>query len=165
MSEEAKIYREVETILSLLRDAHQTLATAESLTGGLLSGALTAVPGASEFFIGGVIAYDPGIKSSQLGVDPELIKRAGVVSREVAIEMAAGAMHTFKSTWAIATTGVAGPGASAGVPAGKVWIAIAGPTRDSQPFAEELTLTGDRQSIRATTIARALAAFTRILRG
>jgi nicotinamide-nucleotide amidase len=150
-------------ILANLRSAHQTLATAESLTGGLLSGALTDVPGSSDVFLGGIIAYSPAMKSALLHVDPNLIDAHGVVSAEVAIAMASGAIGVLGSDWAISTTGVAGPGPSDGVAAGTVWIAIAGP--GMAPQAEAFHLEGNRQEVRVRTIARAFDSFTRILRG
>jgi PncC family amidohydrolase len=90
-------------ILTTLRSANQTLATAESITGGLLSGALTDVPGSSDVFLGGVIAYSPAIKSTLLGVDGALIRAHGVVSKEVSLAMAVGACSRLGSDWAIAT--------------------------------------------------------------
>jgi PncC family amidohydrolase len=152
-----------EEILELLRSSQSTLATAESITGGLISGALTDIPGSSDVFLGGVVAYSAAAKCSLLGVDPELIKENGVVSAQVASAMAQGALQTFGSSWAIATTGVAGPGASEGNPPGTVWIAICrkGGTPESHLFALE----GDRQEVRDQTIARAFTLFTRILRG
>ena len=153
-------------ILTTLRSANQTLATAESITGGLLSGALTDVPGSSDVFLGGVIAYSPVIKSKLLGVDSALIRAHGVVSKEVSLAMAAGACSRLGSDWAIATTGVAGPGESDGVAAGTVWIAIVGQSGGRiTEFTERLSLAGNRQEVRVSTIARAFDAFTRILRG
>ena len=151
--------------LEILRERKQTLATAESITGGLLGGAITEIPGSSDVFIGGVVAYNEQTKSQLLGVDATLFAAHGVVSREVALAMAKGARERLGSTWALSTTGVAGPGPSNGVPPGLVWIAIAGPYAESAIFAEELHLVGDRQEVRAATIARAFDAFTRILRG
>lgn len=150
-------------ILANLRSAHQTLATAESLTGGLLSGALTDIPGSSDVFLGGIIAYSPAMKSALLHVDPNLIDAHGVVSAEVAIAMASGAIGVLGSDWAISTTGVAGPGPSDGVAAGTVWIALVGP--GVAPKAETFHLEGNRQEVRVRTIARAFDSFTRILRG
>lgn len=152
-------------VVQLLRERNESVATAESLTGGLLSGAITDVAGASDIFVGGVVAYQERAKSQLLAVDPALIARYGVVSNEVAKAMAAGARERFASTWALSTTGVAGPGPSGGVAAGTVWIAIAGPHSHLAIYSEELALTGDRQAVRVATIARAFEAFTRILRG
>lgn len=155
---------EVAEILALLRARGESLSVAESLTGGLLGGALTQVAGSSDVFLGGVVAYNARIKSELLDIPAELIADCGVVSGEVAVAMASAVARRMGSDWAIATTGVAGPGASEGVAAGTVWIAIAGPT-PGLPLCQLLTLHGGRQEIRIATIARALEAFTRILRG
>ena len=155
---------EVTEILALLRARGESLSVAESLTGGLLGGALTQVAGSSDVFLGGVVAYNARIKSELLDIPAELIADCGVVSGEVAVAMASAVARMMGSDWAIATTGVAGPGASEGVPAGTVWIAIAGPA-PGLPLSQLLTLHGGRQEIRIATIARALEAFTRILRG
>ena len=156
---------EVTEILALLRARRESLSVAESLTGGLLGGALTQVAGSSDVFLGGVVAYNARIKSELLDIPAELIADCGVVSGEVAVAMASAVARMMGSDWAIATTGVAGPGASEGVAAGTVWIAIAGPEAPALPLSQLLTLHGGRQEIRIATIARALEAFTRILRG
>ncbi len=156
---------EVTEILALLRARGESLSIAESLTGGLLGGVITAVAGSSDVFLGGVVAYNARIKSELLDIPAQLIADHGVVSREVAVAMASAVARLLGSDWAIATTGVAGPGASAGVPAGTVWIAIAGPDSAIPPDGQLLTLAGGRQEVRMATIARALEAFTRILRG
>ena len=160
MSEVEEITAE---ILTKLRLRHQTLSVAESLTGGLLGGAITSIPGASDVFLGGVVAYTAQMKSELLGINLETIAQHGVVSREVAMEMAVGVGHLFRSDWSISTTGVAGPGPSAGIAAGTVWIAIAAPAKADSPYVESLSLVGSRQEVRLATIARALEAFTRIL--
>ena len=154
------IVREVEEIISLLESHGQTLSTAESITGGGLGAVITSIAGASKIYRGGVIAYSNGAKEDILGVAPSLIDTHGVVSEEVAIAMAQGAAQKFSSTWAIATTGVAGPGPSEGVAQGSVWVAISGPIVQST-FLE---LDGDRQSVQNATIASAISAFARILR-
>jgi nicotinamide-nucleotide amidase len=118
------------------------------------------VPGSSDVYVGGSIAYHSEIKQSHLGVSAELIKSKSVYSEEVAFEMAHGALKTFKTTWAIATTGVAGPDASDGVAAGTVWVAIAGPITQSI----QLALDGERENIRSGTVASAIGTFARILR-
>ena len=105
-----------------------TLAVAESCTGGTLARMLTSVPGASDYLIGGVIAYNQGVKTDLLSVDNELIKQHNVVSSQVAEAMAMGARRRFKSDWAIATTGVAGPGGGTEThPVGLIYVAVAGP--------------------------------------
>mgnify|MGYP000997096060 CR=1 FL=1 len=154
-------------ILGLVSDIHdslrargETLSTAESLTAGGLSNALTIVPGASDVFLGSITAYRPDRKTSHLGVAADTISEHTVVSEQVAIEMGIGANKSFGSTWAIATTGVAGPGPVDGVPAGTVWVAIDGPI--SQTL--QLELSGTREIVRNATIAGAIAAFARILK-
>ncbi len=154
------IGREVEEIISLLASGGQSLSTAESLTGGGLGAMITSVPGASKIYLGGVIAYNANVKENLLGVRRSDIEEFGVVSQEVAMAMAQGARKKFSSTWAIATTGVAGPGASAGIAPGTVWIAMCGPVVSST-FLE---LDGERQSLQNATIASAISAFARILR-
>ena len=115
-------------VLALLRQRGQTLAVAESCTGGGIGAALAAVPGASDGFLGGVIAYANAVKQTVLGVPAELLERHGAVSDAVALAMAQGARQLTGATWAIAVTGVAGPGGgTAEKPVGLVHIAIAGP--------------------------------------
>lgn len=132
-----------------------TVAVAESLTGGLLAAAITSVPGASAVFRGSVTAYATEIKASVLGVDADLLARAGAVDAEVARQMAEGVRRLLGATVGLATTGVAGPTEQDGKPVGLVYIGYAGP--DSEPIAEELRLTGDREDIRAQAVRQALA--------
>lgn len=154
-------------ILGLVSDIHdslrargETLSTAESLTAGGLSNALTIVPGASDVFLGSITAYRPDIKVSHLGVSSETISEHTVVSEQVAIEMGMGANRSFGSTWSIATTGVAGPGPADGSDAGRVYVAFVGPVVQ----VIELSLSGDREVVRNATTASAIASFARILR-
>jgi nicotinamide-nucleotide amidase len=115
-------------VLQRLRDRGETLAVAESCTGGGIGAALAAVPGASDGFLGGVIAYANALKQGLLGVPLELLDRHGAVSDPVAQAMAQGARRATGADWAIAVTGIAGPGGgSAEKPVGLVHIAIAGP--------------------------------------
>ena len=146
-------------VIDLLRANKQTLAIAESLTGGGLGAAITSVPGASDVFLGGVIAYSAQAKESILKVEREKIEKYGVVSEEVAIAMAVGARHLFGSTWGISTTGVAGPGDAGGVRAGTVWIAISGPVNQST----QLEVDGEREVVRTASLSSAISAFARIL--
>jgi nicotinamide-nucleotide amidase len=159
MAPSPQVMVQIAEIHSALLQSGQTISTAESLTGGGLSSALTHHPGASHTFVGGITAYRSEIKIDQLGVNKDLIEKYGVVSREVAEAMAQGALTMFGSTWAISTTGVAGPGPSGGVAAGTVWVAIAGPS--THRF--ELALDGEREVVRNATIASAIGAFARIL--
>jgi nicotinamide-nucleotide amidase len=115
-------------VLELLRERGQTLAVAESCTGGGIGAALAAVPGASDVFLGGVIAYANAVKQELLGVPAEALAAHGAVSDPVAIAMAEGACRTTRADWAIAVTGIAGPGGgSTEKPVGLVHIAVAGP--------------------------------------
>jgi len=140
-----------------------TVAVAESLTGGLLAAAITSVPGASQVFRGSVTAYATEIKASVLGVDADLLAREGAVDAEVARQMAAGVRSLLGATVGLATTGVAGPTGQDGKPVGLVYVGYAGP--DSDPIAEELRLSGDREAIRALTVLRALALAAKRVRG
>ncbi|MFQ6539676.1 MULTISPECIES: competence/damage-inducible protein A [Aphanothece] len=114
-------------VLEQLRRRGETVAVAESCTGGGLGAALAAVPGASDVFLGGVIAYANAVKQQLLGVSAEDLERHGAVSDPVALAMAAGARRLTGATWAIAVTGIAGPGGgSEQKPVGLVHIAVAG---------------------------------------
>jgi nicotinamide-nucleotide amidase len=148
-----------QSIIETLISRGQTLAVAESLTGGGLGFALTQVPGASAVFLGGIISYTTEVKVRELGVGLSAIDKYKVVSEEVAIEMAEGAKTKFATTWAISTTGVAGPGDYQGVREGTVWIAIRGPINQSLT----LTLDGGRDGVRQGAISSAIGTFARIL--
>ena len=112
----------------LLTGRNETLATAESCTGGLLSSRITDVPGSSAYFLGGVVCYTAQAKMFLVGVDPQLIQDDGEVSESVAIELAKGARRRFGTTWGVGVTGIAGPGGgSEAKPVGTVHIAVAGP--------------------------------------
>ena len=150
----------VTDILERLRERNETLSTAESLTAGTVSSAIVTIAGASDVFVGGITAYRDEIKISHLGVDPALINEHTSMSEAVCVAMAQGAMNSFGTTWAIATTGVAGPNPVKGIPVGTVWVAIEGPL--SQRI--ELSLPGERNSVRNAATASAIATFARILR-
>ena len=135
-------------VLETLAGRGETLATAESLTGGLLCSRLTDVPGASRSFVGGVVSYATRVKVSLLGVPPEVVQEHGVVSEECALAMAHGVRGRLDATWGLATTGVAGPDQQEGRAVGTVWVAIAGPAGAT---ARLLALGGDRAAIRQTS--------------
>ena len=147
------------TIIDELRRRGESLAVAESLTGGGLGAEITSVPGSSDVFLGGVIAYQNSIKSELLRVSESLIEEFGVVSEEVAVAMADGILGLLGTTWAIAITGVAGPGPSDGVAEGTVWIAIRGPINQST----ELAIQGEREVVRNASVSSAITTFARIL--
>lgn len=152
-------YQNASEVIEILRAKNHTVAVAESLTGGGVGAALTAVAGASDVFLGGVIAYTPSTKESLLKVKKTTIAQFGVVSEEVAVAMADGIRELMGSTWGISTTGVAGPGDSDGVSAGTVWIAISGPVNQST----QLNVEGEREVVRNATVSSAIVAFERIL--
>jgi nicotinamide-nucleotide amidase len=132
-----------------LREAGASVATAESLTGGLVCATLVSVAGASDVVLGGIVAYSPQAKIDLLGVDSALIAEHGTVDAEVAVQLAMGARRRFDATYALSTTGVAGPDASEGKAVGTVHVAIAGPSGVS---TTELHLEGDRDMIRTGTV-------------
>lgn len=140
--------------VSALRAAEATVATAESLTGGLVCATLVSVPGASDVVRGGVVAYAPALKIELLGVDAQLIATHGTVDAQVAAQMALGVRSRLGSTYGVATTGIAGPGPDEGKPAGTVHIAVAGP---DGPVTRLLKLAGDRESVRTQTVAALLS--------
>ena len=150
-----------QSVVKKLTKKKATLSVAESITGGGLASAITEVSGSSKVFVGGVIAYEDSVKISELKVDAKSLKKFTAVSEEVAKEMAAGALKKFKTDYAIATTGVAGPGKAYGQKAGTVWVAIAS---KKEVFAIALSLSGSRDLIRHATIESALASFERILK-
>ncbi len=147
--------------ITTLREAGATVATAESVTGGLVAAALTSVPGASWVVLGGVVAYARVIKTAVLHVDTCLLERGGAVQAEVARQMAAGVRHECGAEWGVSTTGVAGPEPSDGKSVGTVYVGISGPDGDQ---VSELTLRGDRDSIRAQTVAVCLDRLTERVR-
>jgi nicotinamide-nucleotide amidase len=113
---------------ALLVERGHTMSTAESCTGGTIAQLITAIPGSSRYFMGSVVAYSNASKTELIGVDPRIIAEHGAVSKEVVVQMAEGVRRSFGTTWAIATSGVAGPdGGTPEKPVGTVWIAVAGP--------------------------------------
>jgi nicotinamide-nucleotide amidase len=149
-----------EDVVKRLKRKKMTLVTAESITGGGLGAAITSVPGSSLVFLGGLITYSDQSKTKFLDIAKRILTKHTAVSEEVAIAMAQSVRKQFGSDYAIATTGVAGPGMAYGQKAGTVWVAI-----DSKKGAVTLSLalSGTREDIRHATIQSALAAFARIL--
>jgi nicotinamide-nucleotide amidase len=148
-------------VIDLLRERRQTISCAESITGGALTAALVSVSGASDVLLGSIVAYSKEIKISQLGLSAELIDDKGLVSKEVAIAMAKGARQRFGSSWAISSTGSAGPTALDGSSPGEIWIAILGPDRQE---SVKFSINGARQEVISGAVESALTLLERILR-
>jgi nicotinamide-nucleotide amidase len=140
-------------VLSLLHAANWTVATAESLTGGLVAATLTDIPGASRSFRGGVVSYATDLKASLLGVDSAMLAAHGAVYAPVAAAMAAGVRDRLGATVGIATTGVAGPDPQDGVAPGTVHIAV---SLDDDTIVRTIALAGDRDEVRTLTVERVL---------
>jgi len=148
-------------VLERARAARLRLGTAESCTGGLVGGRLTAIPGSSDVFMGGVICYSNELKTSLLGVDPELIAADGAVSESVARAMAVGAVRRLGVDLAVSVTGIAGPGGgSEAKPVGTVWLAIAD---GAAVEARRIQIPGDRHNVRVRAAQGALALLDRRL--
>ena len=140
--------------MARLTAARQTVAVAESLTGGLVAAALTEIPGASVVVRGGVVAYATELKARVLGVDAVLLAQRGAVDADVAGQMASGVRSLMGATYGLATTGVAGPDEADGKSVGTVYVAVAGP---DSARVKVLNLSGDRGQVRALSVLAALA--------
>jgi nicotinamide-nucleotide amidase len=139
-------------IVSALEERGQTLATAESLTGGMLGAAITAIPGASAVYRGGIVAYATELKTVLLGVPADLLAQHGPIHPDVAAAMATGARDRLGATWGLATTGVAGPDPVDGLRPGTVHIGASA----GAPATRALALAGGRNDIRRGTVGEAL---------
>ena len=148
------------SLQQLLRERRLTITAAESCTGGLVCAALTALPGSSDYFLGGLVTYANRAKVSQLGVDEATLVRVGAVSQEVAEQMARGVMALFGADVALSVTGIAGPGAEGPKPAGLTYIGIA---FEDRVKVQEFHWTGDRSSNRAASVAAAIQMAVEIL--
>ena len=138
------------------------VATAESLTGGALGDLLSAAPGASDTYLGGVVSYATAVKVSVLGVSQETVDEHGVVSAECAARMAAGVRSLLGADYAVSTTGVAGPTEQEGKPVGLVYVGVAGPDGVT---TKELHLDGDRQQVRERACLEAISAVLSVVVG
>lgn len=128
-----------------------TVAVAESLTGGLVSAALSATPGSSSTFRGGLVVYATDLKATLAGVSPDLLRERGAVDPDVAVGLARGVRRRLDATYGVGVTGVAGPDPQDGKPVGLVYAALAGP-EDSDVDVRELNAGGDRAAIRAAAV-------------
>ncbi|HIK44099.1 MAG TPA: competence/damage-inducible protein A [Leptolyngbyaceae cyanobacterium M65_K2018_010] len=149
---------------ALLLQSQQTLAVAESCTGGGLGQMITAVAGSSAYFLGGIIAYDNAVKVNLLHVDPAVLEREGAVSSEVAVQMALGVQAALKTDWALSITGIAGPaGGSDTKPVGLVYIGLATPTGQTLSFKHEFAGFRGRDWVRHLSCCSALDGLRRQL--
>ncbi len=148
------IRERAEQVLSTCRDVRVMLVTAESCTGGLISAALTAIPGSSDVLERAFVTYTNIAKHEMLGVPMRLFESVGAVSHEVAAAMAEGACRHSRADLAVSVTGVAGPGASERKPAGLVYIGVA--SRNGEAVVEECRFDGDRDAVRHAAVLKAL---------
>lgn len=151
---------DVASVLARMAQTGNTIALAESVTGGLISAALTSVPGSSAVVRGAVVAYAAEVKVRVLRVDAELIAREGVVHPEVAVEMARGARMLLGATHGLATTGEAGPDSASGQPVGTVHVAAVGPMG---ALVATLAASGTRDQIRSAAAGAALEVLWQLL--
>lgn len=140
-------------LVARLRRLGQTVATAESLTAGMVAAEVASVPGASAVLRGGFIVYATELKTRLAGVDPGLLAEHGAVHPDVAVQLARGARDRCEATWGLGLTGVAGPDPQDGVAPGTVYVAVAGP---SGAEVRRLSLAGDRNHIRTGSVAAVL---------
>jgi nicotinamide-nucleotide amidase len=146
---------EVSALLQRYRALGWKIATAESCTGGLIAGTLTAIAGSSDVYDRGWVTYSNEAKREQLGVPSMVLEARGAVSSEAAEAMAKGALHRSQAHVAVSVTGIAGPGGgSPEKPVGLVYIGLA--RKDGWSQVERCLFDGDRDSVRAQTVARAL---------
>ncbi len=158
---EQEIHEAAEHVIAHAVETGCTICTAESLTGGMISTALTSVPGSSQAFAGGAVSYAASVKESVLGVDSALLESEGAVDGRVAMQMAEGAARLTGADAAVSVTGIAGPGgAEDGKPVGTVFI---GTHRDGRASAIRWQFSGNREEIREQTALRALQALDGIL--
>ncbi|MFA5801443.1 MAG: nicotinamide-nucleotide amidohydrolase family protein [Thermoleophilia bacterium] len=153
----------VEVVAGRLSHRGETLAVAESCTGGMLSETITGVSGASRFFLGGVVAYDNSVKTALLGVKQDTLDEEGAVSESVARQMAKGAREALGAGYGIGITGIAGPdGGTAEKPVGLVYIGVSSETADE---VMAFNFQGARDEVRRASVTAALQMLARIIPG
>ena len=151
---QATVHERARQVIADATQKSLTIGTAESLTGGLISSALTEIPGSSAVVRGGVVSYAIGVKHDVLGVNQSILDTEGAVCEDTAVQMAEGARQRLSSSMAVAVTGIAGPtGAEPGKPVGTVWIGLA---TASSVQAHVHCFPGDRDQVRLQTVAAAL---------
>lgn len=150
----------LERLHRALAEQEQTVAVAESVTGGLLAAALTSTAGASATFRGGLVVYATDLKARLAGVSESVLAEHGAVAAQVALELARGARERLSASWGVGVTGVAGPQPQEGKAVGTVFVSVVGPGTgpgDGIESVSELNLSGDRNMIRVQIVAHAVA--------
>jgi nicotinamide-nucleotide amidase len=154
----AELAQQLEQLHRALAEQEQTVAVAESMTGGLLAAALTSTAGASATFRGGVVVYATDLKARLVGVAEGLLAEQGAVAAQVALELARGVRSRLSASWGVGVTGVAGPLPQDGKAVGTVFLSVVGPGPDGGiESVSELNLSGDRNTIRVQTVEQAVA--------
>jgi nicotinamide-nucleotide amidase len=149
-------------VLELLAAREETLATAESLTGGMIGQIMTGVPGASAVYVGGVISYATRLKATLAGVPQATLDELGPVAARTAEQMALGVAATCAADWGLAATGVAGPEEQDGHPVGQVFVAVGRPS-GGYSQVQELHLAGPREEVRQQAADQALQLLVKVL--
>lgn len=145
-----------QAVVDKLSELSQTLAVAESCTGGQLSAAITAIPGSSKVFLGGIVSYSNDVKEALLDVSEETLRLHGAVSPETAREMALGVRNRIGADYGIGITGIAGPGGGGpDKPVGLVYVAWAGPEEFIN--VARMRFPGDREQVQLQSVELALA--------
>jgi nicotinamide-nucleotide amidase len=153
-------------LIALLRERGQTVATAESLTAGLVTAVLTTVPGASAVVRGGLVVYATELKTRLAGVDPDLLAEHGAVHPEVARQLAEGARERCGADWGIGLTGVAGPDPQDGVAPGTVHMAVTGPgPHGNSTIGRTLHVPGGREAVRQASVHAAIMLLSSVIIG
>jgi nicotinamide-nucleotide amidase len=156
---------EARGLVADLTARRQTVATAESLTAGLLTATLAGVPGASAVLLGGLVTYTEATKIALAGVAPELLADVGPVAAPTARALAAGARQRCAATWGIGLTGAAGPEPHGGHPVGTVFLGVVGPPASGLSEVFELHLEGSRWDIRRSAVHAAIVALRAMMSG
>ncbi|WP_127554085.1 CinA family protein [Actinoplanes sp. OR16] len=144
-----------------LVERRETMATAESLTGGLVAATIVEIAGVSAVYRGGLVVYATELKARLAGVPERLLEERGPVDRDVAAALAAGARERCGADWGLATTGVAGPEPQGGKPVGLVYVAVSGPHGEE---VRELRLSGNRDAVRTESVTAVLQLLADTLR-
>jgi nicotinamide-nucleotide amidase len=156
---------EARGLVADLTARRQTVATAESLTAGLLAATLAGVPGASAVLLGGLVTYTEATKIALVGVAPELLADVGPVAAPTARALAVGARQRCSATWGVGLTGVAGPEPHGGHPVGTVFLGVVGPPASGLSEVFELHLEGSRWDIRRSAVHAAILALRAMMSG